>query len=396
MLNAGSTISVRRHGRLNQTAFRCNSSAKGSTFTCFFFSGGLMLGSSIFNEEENMNIITSYRIARTLRRGLRLITVQTAIEEGYQRLLSKPTTLDQLSTVANYDPNAKDKVRLFLDSLVSYNVVKKEKDPRGVTRYSWLHHKDHAKEAKSIKEDVDEILAHKYCGELLRGQHHELAKNWHHMIRGESETELTRAREMIAISIGLRARLMEEGRKRAISFIGMKPGMNVIDLGCGSGTSTIQIAESVGSKGRVVGVEVDENLYAEAVVRYQELPVSYRREIAEIDFFMGDAKNGSLAKTGTDFDIATTFLFWHYINENEYSKVISNVGEVLKQDGCFAGMEPMHLHDGDIVHGEWTGTVIPEFTCYPSLQKLRKAFRECGFERFKLSKMLMTFRAGKA
>jgi ubiquinone/menaquinone biosynthesis C-methylase UbiE len=342
-----------------------------------------------------MNIITSYRIARTLRRGLKLITIQTAIEEGYQRILSKPITLDQLCTTANYDARAKDKVRLFLDALVSYGVLRKEKDTRGVTRYGWVRQKDHGKEAKTIKEDVDEILAHKYCGELLKGQHYELAKNWKHVVRGESETELTRAREMIAISIGLRARLMEEGRKRAINFIGIKPGMSVIDLGCGSGTSTIQIAESVGSQGRVAGVEVDENLYAEAVVRYQELPLAYRKELAEVEFFMSDAKDGSLAKTGDNFDVATTFLFWHYIEENEYNKVITNVGKVLKQNGCFAGMEPMHLHDGDIVHGEWTGTVIPEFTHYPNLQNFRRSLKECGFERFKLSKMLMAFRAEK-
>jgi ubiquinone/menaquinone biosynthesis C-methylase UbiE/predicted transcriptional regulator len=358
-----------------------------------FFRGVLMPKSGTVETGDNMNIITSYRIARTLRRGLKLITIQTAIEEGFQDILSKPVTLDQLCTTANYDPSVKDKTRLFLDSLVSYGVIKRDKDSRGLTRYSWLRRRDHAKEAKTIREDIAKILNHKYCGELLRGQHYELAKNWRLMIRGESETELTRAREMIAISIGLRARLMEEGRKRAISFIGIKPGMTVIDLGCGSGTSTIQIAEAVGSRGHVVGVEVDENLYAEAVVRYQELPFSIRKALAEVDFFMGDARDGSLDKTGTNFDIATTFLFWHYIKEDEYRKVIENVGNVLKQDGCLAGMEPMHLRDGDIVHGEWAGTVIPEFTCYPSLLKLRRALKECGFDKFKLSKMLMTFRA---
>ncbi|WXG45046.1 MAG: class I SAM-dependent methyltransferase [Promethearchaeati archaeon SRVP18_Atabeyarchaeia-1] len=359
--------------------------------------GVLMLGSRISDEgRTSLNIITSYRIARALRRGLRFIAVQTAIEEGYQRMLSKPTTIDQLCASENYAPGARDKIRLFLDSLVCYNVMKREKDSRGTTRYIWACHKDHVKEAKTIKEEVDNMLAHKYCGELLRGQHFELAKNWKHVVRGESETEISRAREMIAISIGLRAKLMEEGRKRAISFVGIKPGMSVIDLGCGSGTSTIQIAQAVGSQGHVVGLELDENLFSEAVVRYQELPASDRKEMAEVEFLMGDARDGALDKTGKDFDVATTFLFWHYIREDDYNKVIMNIRNVLGENGCLAGMEPMHLREGDLVHGEWTGTVIPEFTHYPNLQQFRKALWECGFEKFKLSKMLMTFRADRA
>jgi ubiquinone/menaquinone biosynthesis C-methylase UbiE len=342
-----------------------------------------------------MNIITSYRIARTLRRGLKLITVNTAVEEGYQRLLSRPTTLDQLCATAKYASSAKDKVKLFLDALVSYGAMKRDRDSRGAVRYRWACHKDHAKEAKAIKEKVDEILNHKYCGELLRGQHYELAKNWKQVIRGESETELTRAREMIAISIGLRAKLMEEGRKRALKYIGIKPGMKVVDLGCGSGTSTIQIAETVGPQGHVVGVEVDENLYSDAAVRYEELPLTYRKKVAEVEFLRDDAKDGSLGKIGTDFDAATTFLFWHYIKENDYKKVVMNISDILNQNGCIAGMEPMHLHEGDIVHGEWTGTVIPEFTQYPDINKFKRTLRECGFERFKLSKLLMAFRADK-
>jgi ubiquinone/menaquinone biosynthesis C-methylase UbiE len=356
-----------------------------------------MLCRRIFGEgKRSLNIITNYRIARALRRGLRFITIQTAIEEDYQRILSRPATLDQLSGAEGYAPNARDKVRLFLDSLVSYGAVRREKDSRGTMRYVWACRKGHSKEARTIREEVDKMLSHKYCGELLRGQHFELAKNWRHVVRGESETEISRAREMIAISIGLRARLMEEGRKRAISFIGIRPGMSIVDLGCGSGTSTLQIAQAVGPQGRVVGVELDENLYSDAVVRYEELPVARRKEMAEVEFAMGDARDGALEKAGGDFDIATTFLFWHYISEADYCKVIMNIQNVLRDDGCLAGMEPMHLREGDIVHGEWTGMVIPEFTHYPDLSRFKKALGECGFEKFKLSKMLMTFRADKA
>jgi len=346
-------------------------------------------------DEESLNILTKYRIARSLTKGLKLITIQTAIEEGFQRILSRPLTVDEICSLNGYAPEMKQKVTLFLDALASYGVLRQLPGSNGIERYKWSCSSDHAKEAQDIKEKVDEILSHRHCGEILRGQHFELAKNWQHIVRGKSENELTRAREIIAISIGLRANLMEEGRKRAIDFAGIRPGMHVIDLGCGAGTSTIQIAQSLGPQGRVVGVELNENLYSEAVVRYEELSASHRKTMAEVDFVMKDARENSLNNVGTDFDFATTFLFWHYINGSEYVKVIGNISKILKQNGSVAGIEPMHLHDNDIVNGEWTGTAIREFTNYPHIREFKDAFRECGFGKFRLSKMLMAFCASR-
>jgi ubiquinone/menaquinone biosynthesis C-methylase UbiE len=342
-----------------------------------------------------MNLITKYRLAKAIRRGLRLITIQTAIEEGYQRILSKPLTIDGLCDAANYNPSMKSKVKLFLDALASYAVVRQEYGSDGVTHYRWSRRSGHAEEAKDIKTKTDELLSRKYCGELLRGQHIELARNWRRMVRGEPEDELTRAREMIAISIGLRAELMQEGRKRALGIIGIKPGTNAIDIGCGAGTSTIQLAEAVGPQGHVSGVEVDENLYSEAVVRYQELSSSYRKSIAEIDFVMADIRDEALRALGGDFDAATTFLFWHYIKEDDYVKVLMNINEGLKQNGRIGGIQPMHLRSDDVFDGEWAGTAISEFTYYPFIQKFRSTLKECGFGKFKFSKMVLTFRAHK-
>lgn len=342
-----------------------------------------------------MNIITKYRLAGGVRKGLELLTIQTAIEEGFQKMLSNSLTLEGLCAAADYDLAMKSKVKLLLNALVSYNRVKRDDNSNGDTRYRWCRRSGHAKEAREVRKKMDKMLAHELCGELLRGQHLELAKSWKRVVRGEKEDELSRAREMIAISIGLRAKLFQEGRKRAIRLLGIRPGMNIIDLGCGAGTSTIQLAEAVGSHGHVTGVEVDENLYSEAVVRYQELPAARRRSVAEIEFVMGDAREKTLSNVGKDFDVATTFLFWHYIKEDDYTRVIMNVSEVLKKEGGIGGMEPLHLRVDDTVMGEWAGTAIPEFTNYPFIEKFKDAFRECGFEKFKLSKMLQTFHASK-
>jgi len=345
--------------------------------------------------EPDMNIITKYRLARGVRKGLELLTIQTAIEEGYQKILSRPLTLDELCTMADYDPTMKNKVKLLLDALISYNKVKHDSNSNGDMRYWWSRYSGHVKEAMNLRKKLDEMLAHKFYGELLRGQHLELAKSWRRVVRGETYDEVSRAREMIAISIGLRAELFREGRKRSIRYVGIKPGMNIIDLGCGAGTSTIQLAEAVGPEGHVIGVEIDENLYSEAAVRYQELPATCRRGIAEIEFVIGDAREKPLTKIGKDFDIVTTFLFWHYIKKDDYTRVMMNINEVLKQEGRVGGMEPLHLHHDDVIMGEWAGTAVPEFTNYPFIEEFKNAFRDCGFEKFKYSKMLLTFYASK-
>lgn len=45
---------------------------------------------------------------------------------------------------------------------------------------------------------------------------------------------------------------------------GLAPGMQVLDLGCGSGEVTLELARAVGGRGRVVGVELDGGVLAHA------------------------------------------------------------------------------------------------------------------------------------
>ncbi|NTU97406.1 MAG: methyltransferase domain-containing protein [Chlorobiaceae bacterium] len=45
---------------------------------------------------------------------------------------------------------------------------------------------------------------------------------------------------------------------------GLAPGMAVLDLGCGSGDVTLEIAKTVGPEGRVVGIDMDEGVLMHA------------------------------------------------------------------------------------------------------------------------------------
>lgn len=60
-------------------------------------------------------------------------------------------------------------------------------------------------------------------------------------------------------------------------------GENVLDLGCGLGDDTFEIARLVGSQGRAVGVDVSENMIAEARRRAEQRWVN-------VEFEVGDAQ----------------------------------------------------------------------------------------------------------
>ena len=54
------------------------------------------------------------------------------------------------------------------------------------------------------------------------------------------------------------------GTRRFLGLAGLKPGMRVADIGCGVGQVTVDLAELVGVKGHVVGVDVSRAQLAEA------------------------------------------------------------------------------------------------------------------------------------
>ena len=69
---------------------------------------------------------------------------------------------------------------------------------------------------------------------------------------------------------------------RAIDALGPAPGDVVIDIGCGAGQSTLQLAERVGATGRVVGVDIAGPLLDLAMRRAADLP--------QVSFLKADAQ----------------------------------------------------------------------------------------------------------
>jgi len=70
--------------------------------------------------------------------------------------------------------------------------------------------------------------------------------------------------------------------RQTVEGLSLKPGASVLDACCGSGASAIPAAEAVGANGRVLGVDLAENLLHLARVKAQ------RRGLSHIEFRLGD------------------------------------------------------------------------------------------------------------
>jgi ubiquinone/menaquinone biosynthesis C-methylase UbiE len=68
----------------------------------------------------------------------------------------------------------------------------------------------------------------------------------------------------------LNARSLQTANRRLAALL--RPGMHVLDIGCGTGAITRGMAAAVGPHGRVVGVDVNAGLIAAAQQAYGDVP----------------------------------------------------------------------------------------------------------------------------
>jgi FkbM family methyltransferase len=85
--------------------------------------------------------------------------------------------------------------------------------------------------------------------------------------------------------------LRNEFTQRLVTDCGIKKGMRVLDVGCGSGDVSIMAAEMVGNSGQVVGFDISENALSIARSAVKEKHISIvqfiQADIAELPESIG-------------------------------------------------------------------------------------------------------------
>jgi SAM-dependent methyltransferase len=88
-------------------------------------------------------------------------------------------------------------------------------------------------------------------------------------------------------------RMMAEVTDAALAAAAPRPGENVLDLGCGTGTTTLRLAEAVRPTGRVLGIDISE----------QQLALARQRMAAagaNVELVLDDAATHDLAPESFD------------------------------------------------------------------------------------------------
>jgi len=186
-------------------------------------------------------------------------------------------------------------------------------------------------------------------------------------------------------------RATRQGSMDLIDRAGLVPGMRVLDLGCGSGDITVELARRVGPSDRVVGIDRDAHALAQARAIAQAVGLS-------IDWRQGQVED--LDQEGVFDLVYARFLLSHL---SDPAAVLKRIRKALKPSGRIV------IEDIDIsVHAHWPP--CPSFERYMALYAATARARganprigpslaalliDAGFKEVEVSISMPVFRTGE-
>ena len=115
-----------------------------------------------------------------------------------------------------------------------------------------------------------------------------------------------------------------ELRQRVLADAALRPGVAVLDVGCGTGTLAITVQRRVGLTGRVVGVDpsAEQIARARAKAARRTLPTEFQRGVIE-----------QLAFPDGTFDVVLSTLMIHHLPAPLKRQGLAEITRVLKPGG---------------------------------------------------------------
>lgn len=144
----------------------------------------------------------------------------------------------------------------------------------------------------------------------------------------------------------------------AINYCGAKSGEVCVDLGSGRGTDVIRLAETVGEKGFVYGIDISDGMISKSINTARQLGVS------NVDFIQSP-----LGKLQLNDNIADLVISNCTINHADDKQAVWNeISRILKRGGRFVvsdiySLEPVpeeYKNDQEAIAECWAGSVTRE------------------------------------
>ena len=120
-------------------------------------------------------------------------------------------------------------------------------------------------------------------------------------------------------------------RKEGTSVLGLKKGMTVLDIACGTGLNFPYLFEAVGDRGRIIAVDVAPGMLERATERAR------KNHWSNFEFIQGDASQVHLPEA----DAAAAF--WCMVSIPNYRTALENIASSLHTGGKLAVLDFKHI-----------------------------------------------------
>jgi len=145
---------------------------------------------------------------------------------------------------------------------------------------------------------------------------------------------------------GLAGRL----RSRTADLARLIPGEAVLDVGCGTGDLTLEVARRVGSSGLVAGIDAAPEMVARARQKAgrRHLAIEFRVEPVE-----------TLSFADQTFDVVVSSLVFHHLPDGIKREALAEIRRVLKPGGRLLLVDLLGPTPGFLLHSHLQ-TALPD------------------------------------
>ena len=139
------------------------------------------------------------------------------------------------------------------------------------------------------------------------------------------------------MSVGYKFRDFFLPRKNILKEVGIKPGFQVLDYGCGPGGYIVPLAKLVGESGKVYALDI----HPLAVQKVQD--IASKKQLINVETILSDCKTGLPDKS---LDAVLLYDVFHELSDPD--GVLQELHRVLKPDGILS-LSDHHMKENEIV-----------------------------------------------
>jgi ubiquinone/menaquinone biosynthesis C-methylase UbiE len=141
------------------------------------------------------------------------------------------------------------------------------------------------------------------------------------------------------MSVGYKFRDFFLPRLNILKEVGIRPGFNVLDFGCGPGSYIIPLVELVGESGKIYALDI----HPLAIKRVKD--IALKKQLTNVETILSDCQTGL---PDNSLDAVLLYDAFHHLSDPDM--VLKELHRILKPDGILS-FGDHHMKEEEIVAG---------------------------------------------